>query len=366
MSLIIEGLIFPLGMLNLNDWGVPFTEEQNAVTTAKAAKVRVCSRIDPHICDVFGDPNSEIGGAKESWAEGEGENRAVYARTEIQDSVAAQKIDDGVWKKNWSVFISYQTIDASGWVHGVTVESITLVDNPAWPQATWNVVSASTSDKKYLRFITSYKVANKEGENIPKTTEELEAENAALKKEIEELKAKPKEGGGDPGTEEGGEGAGSGGDGGDGAGETGSGDAGTGEGGEGAGTAGTGEAAALKDENKRLKTQMATMLTKDEAKALIAEGIANDRKAEAAKNDREAAYNEFAAVRESLGKKTDPKDFSGFGASELRKFTEDLTDLKKAAASKGSGFSFTSTSGAKGGSTVGKWDSSKKGFVNSE
>jgi hypothetical protein len=358
-------------MLNLNDWGVPFTEEENALTTAKAAVVRVCSRIEPHMCDYIGDPLSEIGGAVDSWSEGEGEEKAIYARAEIRDSVAAQKIEDGVWKTNWSVFLNYQSIDAGGWVHGVNIESITLVDEPAWPSATWKVVSASNGTKKMLRFTTPYKVVSasggnnnkkKEGGIIPKTAEELEAENAELKKKIAEYENKAPTGGEGPGAGEVGEGGGGevdeGGAGGEGPGAGEVSEEGTGGEGEGQ------EAAALREENKKLKKQMATMLTKDEAKALVAEAINNDHKAQAAKTERDNAYNEFAALRESLGMKTDPAEFKSFGASELKKFTEDLAELKKVAASKGSGFSFNASSGAKGGSTVGRWDSTKKEYVN--
>jgi hypothetical protein len=360
-------------MLNLNDWGVPFAEEQNAITTARAAVVRICSRIEPHTCDYMGDPLSEIGGAVDSWSEGDGENKAVYARAEVKDSVAAQKIEDGVWKSNWSVFINYQSIDAGGWLHGVSVESITIVNDPAWPSATWKVVSASSGGGKRLMFTTPFKVSasnsntiktNKEGGKIPKTPEELEKEIEDLKKENEKLKAEAPagNGGGDPEASEEDEGTPV------------EGNPGPVEGdGEGEGSGPNTETAALKAENEKLKKQVnnltasnANMMPPDKVKALIDEAIRNDHSAQAAKKERDEAYIEFAAVRESLKMKTDPKDFESFGASELKKFTADLAGLKQVAASKGSGFNFVSASGAKGGSTVGRWDSEKKQYVNAQ
>ncbi len=369
MSLTIEGVIFPLGMINQNDWGVPFSEEENAVTTAKAAVVRICTRVEPHMCDAIGDPLSEIGEAVASWSEGEGEEKAIYTRAEIRDSIAAQKIEDGVWKTNWSVFLSYQSIDAGGWVHGINVESISLVNAGAWPAATWKVVSASEGNKKMLRFIAPYSVVsasggkttkNKEGGNIPKTEEELEAENAELKKKLAEYENKGPERRETPGAEEVGEGGGGGIDGS-------GGEEAPGEDGEGGpeGSGGEGqETAALRAENNKLKKQMATMLTKEEVKTLMATAIENDHKVQAAKTERDHAYQEFASLRESLGMKTDAEEFKSFGAAELKKFHSDLSELKKAASLKGSGFSFNSSGGTKGGSTVGRWDSAKKEFVN--
>ena len=369
----IEGLVFPLGVLNLNDWGVPLTEEETAITTAEGAKIRICSRVDPHFCDLIGDPSSEIGSVVKAWTEGEGADKAIYAKAEIKDSIAAQKIEDGVWKNSWSVFLNYQSIDSGGWVHGVQIESITLVDNPAWPAATWKVVSAANGTKKLL-YRSSYKItkSTKQGGIMPKTIEELEAENKKLKEENERLKSGGEgpaggegtgEGEGPAGGEQPEEGEGPVGGEGTGEGEGPAGGEGTGEG-EGPAGGGAPGMAALRAENAKLKTQMATMVTSAAVAKMVNEAIEKDHKKQAALKEREAAFQEFAAVRASIGMETKPEEFKEFGASELVKFAADLKGLKTQVESKGSGMVFSASNDAKGGSTVGRWDSKERKYVN--
>ncbi len=367
----IEGLVFPLGVLNLNDWGVPLTEEETAITTAEGAKVRICSRVDPHFCDVIGDPSSEIGSVINAWTEGEGADKAIYAKAVIKDSIAAQKIEDGVWKNAWSVFLNYQTIDSGGWVHGVQIESITLVDDPAWPTATWKVVSAANGSRKLL-YRSTYKLttkSTKQGGNMPKTNEELEAENARLKEENEKLKGGggtpeggegPREGVEDGGTPEGTEeGTGDGG-------TPGGPEEGTGDGGTpgGAGDGGAQGMAALRSENATLKKQMATMVTAAAVSKMVQDAIEKDHKKQASLREREEAFKAFASVRASIGMETKPEEFKEFGAAEITKFTEDLLGLKNQVESKGSGMVFTASQNTQSGSTVGRWDSKTKTYVN--
>lgn len=188
MSLFIEGTAFPLGVLNTNGWGIPFAEADNAIKSLKTSVVRICSRVDPHICDLMGDPNSEIGHAVDAGRDGDD----VTCKAEITDSIASQKIEDGTWKPFWSIFAGIQEIDSGGWAHGVVIESITIVNNPAWEGAKWSVVSASADGTKKVHITSPFKIAASGGENIPDelTIEELKAQLAEKDKLIEELKPK--------------------------------------------------------------------------------------------------------------------------------------------------------------------------------
>lgn len=353
MSVFIEGTAFPLGKINANGWGVPFTEVDNAIATLKNSVVRVCSRIDPHGCDVMGDPFSEIGHVVDAWREGDD----IKVKAEITDSIAAQKIEDSTWKNNWSVFVGFNDIDAGGWVHGIAVESITIVNDPAWPTSTWKVVSASDGTKKGIRITSEFFIrkaaAKTEGETTSEeTVEELKKKLADAEKELAELKAKAQALQG----------------------ETGDG----GNGGEG------GDVAALEKEVEELKAsnamlekqieedkkliaslqvEKAKMVPISELENRIAAALEKHDKEIAAKLERDNAFAAFAAARERFGLETKPEDFKSLSAADLNKLAEDLVGIKKAAAS-GSGFSYPTSNNNPTGFTVGRWDSKKKEWVN--
>lgn len=357
MSVFIEGTAFPLGIINANGWGVPFTEIENAIATLKSSVVRVCSRMDPHGCDVMGDPFSEIGHVVDAWREGDD----IKVKAEITDSIAAQKIEDSTWKNNWSVFVGFNDVDAGGWVHGIAAESITIVNDPAWETSTWKVVSASDGSKKGIRIISQFTfkktAAKTEGETTPEeTVEELKKKLADAEKQIEELKkaqAPPGE-------------TGDAGDGGNG-----------GNGGEGGDVAALEkEVGELKASNAKLEKQIeedkkliaslqvekAKMVPVSELENRIAAALEKHDKEIAAKLERDNAFAAFAAARERFGLETKPEDFKSLSAADLNKLAEDLGGIKKAAAS-GSGFSYPASNNPTG-STVGRWDSKKKEWVN--
>jgi hypothetical protein len=319
--------------------------------------------MDPHGCDVMGDPFSEIGHIVDAWREGDD----VKVKAEITDSIAAQKIEDNTWKSNWSVFVGFNDVDAGGWVHGIAAESITIVNDPAWSTSTWKVVSASDGSKKGIRitseFIISKTAAAKtEGETTPEeTVEELKKKLADAQKELDELKKAQAPGGtGDAGD------AGDGGEGGNG-----------GEGGEGGDAGGlekeVGELKASKaklekqiEDDKKLiaslQVEKAKMVPVSELENRISAALKKHDEEIAAKLERENAFASFAAARERFGLETKQEDFKSLSAADLNKLAEELGGIKKAGAS-GSGFSYPAGNAPKG-STVGKWDSKKKEWVN--
>ncbi|AKB25360.1 hypothetical protein MSMTP_1891 [Methanosarcina sp. MTP4] len=59
MSLFIEGTAFPLGELNRNGWGVPFSEAGNAISSLKNSVIWIYPRDTSHICGILEDPFAE-------------------------------------------------------------------------------------------------------------------------------------------------------------------------------------------------------------------------------------------------------------------------------------------------------------------
>lgn len=338
MTILIEGVAFPIGILNANGEGVPYTEIDNAINSLKTSVVRICSRISPHICDSMGDPLSEIGHVVDAWQDGNN----IIVKAVITDSVAARKIKEKTWGNTWSVYGGYDTIDSGGWVHGVLFESITLVDNPAWDSATWKIVSASAGGKNEIRSVSPFTVVktpdlsaskNKGSGKIPdeNTIEELESKLAEANKLIEDLKPKAEAAEAlETQVEE--------------------------------LTASKTDLEKQIDEFKKMKAayekDKAVAVPLDKVQELIASAIAEHDEKQKASNEREAAFSAFAAARKTLGLETDPEDFKSLSASDLAKLAEDLGGVKFAA----SGVNYPS-SNTPAGMTVGRYDPVKKEWV---
>ena len=137
--LTIEGDI-PVNELNQNGWGIPDADVENAISSLKHAVVRICNRgDDEHSCDDTGDPFSEIGRVVDAKREGD----SIRTKVAITDRIAKQKIEDGTWDNKWSPF-GHAKILKNGWTEGIIIESLTLVQNPAWDTASY-AISASES-----------------------------------------------------------------------------------------------------------------------------------------------------------------------------------------------------------------------------
>jgi len=299
MTIFIEGLAFPLGEINANGWGIPFGEAENAIKSLKTSVVRICSRVDPHGCDYVGDPLSEIGHVIDAWQDGDN----IVAKAEITDSIAAQKIEDGTWKQTWSVFAGFNDIDSGGWAHGIAVESITIVNDPAWESAQWKVVSASAGEKKRLRKISQFKViASQEGDpitqDLEKRIKELETQLSEKDNLISELQPKA----------------------------------------DSVGTLETqvSELTASKTKlEKELEEKIALVASLELEKAgsvpmkiveeKIAAAIEKHDQEVAAKNILAAAREKFVAARKELGIETKPDEFTSLSASDFNAMTEALS-----------------------------------------
>ncbi|HAL86879.1 MAG TPA: hypothetical protein DCM31_08455 [Deferribacteraceae bacterium] len=185
MTLFLEGLAFPIGEKNQNGWGIPEPEVDNAISSLKSSVVRICSRDSPHGCDENEDPKAEIGSVSDAWRSGNG----VFAKVAINDSIAEQKIKDGTWKKNWSIYGKAPKV-VDGWPVGFKARSLTLVQTPAWKQATWDM-AASEGEEIGLRTFSEFSlIASLEGDQITTELEnkikELESKLSASENELKQ------------------------------------------------------------------------------------------------------------------------------------------------------------------------------------
>jgi hypothetical protein len=177
---IIEGTAFPLDKLNENGWGVPASEADNAISSLKNAVIRVCPRDSPHGCDLSEDPKSEIGRVLDAWREG----NLIKTRAEITDTIAERKILDRVWEPTWSVYgIANDSKD--GWVSGFSARAMTLVRDPAWKDATFDVAAS----RGYLVFSSAYAIINTPTGDETMTNDETTSKDAEIKTLKEELAA---------------------------------------------------------------------------------------------------------------------------------------------------------------------------------
>ncbi|MDG6244943.1 MAG: hypothetical protein QCH31_11250, partial [Methanolobus sp.] len=137
MAITIEGTAFPLGKINKNGWGIPTSEASSAIASLKKAVVHICPCDNGHGCDLSEDSNHEIGRVIDAWSTPTSE----MVRVEISEKVAEQKILSGVWERTWSVYGKASSI-FEGWAQGFQARSLTLVRDPAWDEASFNVVAS--------------------------------------------------------------------------------------------------------------------------------------------------------------------------------------------------------------------------------
>lgn len=188
MSITIKGLAIPLDTKNENGWGIPASEADNVINSLKTSTLRICPG-EAHACDFSGDPYGRIGRNVDAWREPDG----IHASYEVTDSVAARKLKEGTWEGlKWSTFANSNTnpIDNNGWAAGVTVKSMTLVKNPAWSQAQYQVAAAK-DEVIELRTFSDFELIASQGDDQTTLEEELKMAQkkvADLQKEIEDSK----------------------------------------------------------------------------------------------------------------------------------------------------------------------------------
>ena len=194
--MIIQGIALQLDTPNANGHTIPVTESENILKSIVKAKLRICNRDDQHGCDT--SPFAEIGHIKKAWMK----DSDVVVIAEITDEIARKKINDKTWKNGWSIYALGKQKQES--FVDVNIQSLTLVENPAWKKATFEVVQADTKAKninsiknihndseKYIKFFASYEVItmNDELEKLKAEYSTIKIENEALKSEMSVIKA---------------------------------------------------------------------------------------------------------------------------------------------------------------------------------
>ncbi len=336
MTLFIEGLAIPLDTKNVNGWGVPSTETTNVINSLKASTLKICPG-EAHACDYSEDPNGRIGVFDSAWEAAGG----VYARYKVTDSVAERKLKEGTWNDlKWSMYGDSKTNPRlnDGWAGSVSVKSMTLVKNPAWSQAHYQIAASEEDVPTGLRLFSDFIItASIEGDKITPELEneikELKAKLAASDKSLTEketaLSAAVSEASKTKAqlTEL---------------------------------QASVTELTASQDTLKKdldtktalvasldalkkdleAKTTLIASLEKEKAgsvpmtelKTIIAAAIEEHDQQLKTVNAREEAFQMFAAARESLGLETKQEDFTTLSAADLTKLAEDLGTVKLSAA----------------------------------
>jgi hypothetical protein len=344
MTIFIQGLAIPLNVKNLNGWGVPEAEADNVLNSLKASSLKVCPG-EAHLCDLTQDPYGRIGHIVDAWKEPDG----IHAKAQVTDSIAARKIKEGTWKDfKWSTFADSKINPKNngGWTGGVTVKSMTLVKNPAWTQAQYNIAASVDDSPTELRLFSDFTIFASGDEKIP-TDDELKVAQtkiADMQKEIDTMKQAATVSAStiedhkakiitlsasivekdkklnlavNDVTEA----------------KTALADA--------TGKVGTLTASVTELETKlgekttlvaSLEKEKAGSVPMDQLKTIIAAAIEEHDTQIKAANTREDAFKLFASARESLGLETKPDEFSTLSAADLTKLAQDLGTVKVSAA----------------------------------
>jgi|Deesub1362A_J573_1020465.scaffolds.fasta_scaffold03185_2 hypothetical protein len=141
-ALKIVGTVLTVGKLNKNGWAIPEEEVPNVLSSLRNAVIRICN-VPPgaseHVCDRTGDRFSEIGFFVDAYREGDEIKAVGY----ITDREAIRKIRDGTWSRTWSLYGNGE-IGEDGFARSVRIHSVTLVRNPAYEEARFDIASAES------------------------------------------------------------------------------------------------------------------------------------------------------------------------------------------------------------------------------
>lgn len=188
MTLFIQGLAVPLNVKNKNGWGIPAADADNVIKSFPTSTLKICPG-EAHACDYTGDPNGIIGRYASHWLEADG----IHAKYEVTDSVAQRKLKEGTWDGfKWSMYGGSKTnpILNDGWASGTTVKNMTLVRNPAWEQAQYQITASADDTFTEIRLFSDFTLIASGDDQIP-TDDELKAAQTKItdmQKEIESLK----------------------------------------------------------------------------------------------------------------------------------------------------------------------------------
>jgi len=179
--MILQGIVMPVGQLNANGWGITSAEIANTIKSLKQSVVRLCPDM-AHSCDLTESKPHEIGAVIDAWYDGTN----INAKTKINSDNAKSMVKTGKVKA-WSVYGQGDQQD-NGFVVDYKNKSLTLVADPAWKSATFNVAASKrftltnsfskddimADDKEEAAFIASL-------------DKKIEDSEMAIKKEVGDL-----------------------------------------------------------------------------------------------------------------------------------------------------------------------------------
>ena len=151
--MIIRGTVIPLGKINRakNPWGIQnsTTEINRLLKSMDGRPVRMCKECvsDPksaHACDL--DPSADVGTIVKPFYDRN--KNAICAEVKITDPVMENKIRSGHIKKAWSPDILSESQDENGYLHGTNFDVLTIVGNPAFDEATYDIVSIAEAGEE--------------------------------------------------------------------------------------------------------------------------------------------------------------------------------------------------------------------------
>ena len=138
---LISGPLIEVGKVNKNGWGIDSAEIDNYAAGLIGIPLRKCSGAGElemaHSCDYKWNPKDDIGritgaGIVDGW---------LHATAEVTDSIAQRKIAEGTWNTFWSSFLSNKAQNAGKMLSGTKALSVTLVDDPAYTGAHFDLNS---------------------------------------------------------------------------------------------------------------------------------------------------------------------------------------------------------------------------------
>lgn len=133
----------PVGQLNANGWGITPAEIANTIQSLKQSVVRLCPDM-AHGCDLTESRPHEIGAVIDAWYDGTN----IKAKTKISNQNAKSMVKTGKVKA-WSVY-GQGDQQSDGFVVGYKNKSLTLVADPAWKSATFNVAASRDATRFML------------------------------------------------------------------------------------------------------------------------------------------------------------------------------------------------------------------------
>ncbi len=190
--MLVEGIVCPVGIVNQRGWGISDDDVDSLISSLMKKPIRMpFSRDDEHVVDFLQDTRSEIGKPLKIWREGNN----IKAIAEIKDSIAKQKLEDGVWEKRWSV-AGYGKKRDNGLTdgNGFHALGLTLVNKGAWDESQFDIVAASADDGKNDFLYGNFEQFNVfyTGDKMVETKSEIDYDALVASKdqEIADLKAK--------------------------------------------------------------------------------------------------------------------------------------------------------------------------------